>query len=247
MKLPPFLDPTKDKPKPDEPKFDSGSFVANPKPLLPVCLCLDTSWSMDPFMADLNEGIQVFFKEVEEDSKARQLLEIAIVKFGPDVQVVRDFLLFDRASQAPELSASGGTPMGAAISQAMDLLERRKGLYQSRGQEYFQPWLVVMTDGEPTDPDAVWMAAAKRISEMASNKKLSVFPIAVGPEANLSILQQFSPGRAPARLRGDLTGSNPAYRFRDFFGWLSTNAIARSESAPGEKISLTPPGWAMVD
>ena len=247
MHLPKFLEPSKEKTEADELKFGQGDFVTNPKPILPVCLCLDTSGSMFPYIKDLNEGIQAFFKDVEEDPKARHLLEIAMVRYGPDVQVVRDFLLFDRVPQAPALSADGGTPMGVAVNQALDLLESRKGLYHSRGQEYFQPWLVLMTDGEPTETNEVWTAAARRSAEMASNKKLVVFPIAVGPDANLSVLQQFSPGRVPVRLREEVTGSNPTYRFKDFFGWLSTNVIAKSVSAPGEKTPLTPIGWGDTD
>ena len=61
-----------------------------------------------------------------------------------------------------------------------------------------------MTDGIPTDPPQTVETAARRTAETASNKKLTVFPVAIGAEASLTALQRFSPNEraaAPTRLQ----------------------------------------------
>ncbi len=41
--------------------------------------------------------------------------------------------------------------MGAGVEQALNILEKRKAEYSSKGVDYYQPWMVLMTDGYPTD------------------------------------------------------------------------------------------------
>ena len=52
-----------------------------------------------------------------------------------------------------------------------------------------------------------------RVARMVESRKLTVFPIGIGPEADMGTLQRFSPGRSPLRLQG--------LKFSEFFSWLS--------------------------
>lgn len=236
MDLPKFLQNESPKSSREELKFEEIDFAAdNPTPRLPVCLCLDTSGSMAPCMDELNAGVRSFYEDVQKDPNSRHSLEIAIVTFGPEAKQVQDFQPLDQQAQPPVLVANGGTPMGEAVNLALELLERRKSLYKETGIDYYQPWLILMTDGIPTDPLQIAETAARRTAEMVKNKKLTVFPIAIGAEASLTALQQFSPVNAPQRLQ--------SHKFRQLFGWLSDNAIKKSKSVPGQDVPLTPPSW----
>ena len=138
----------------------------------------------------------------------------------------------------PVFSAGGLTPMGQATSLALDLLEARKEDYKRAGVDYYQPWMVVMTDGEPTDDIST---AAARIGSLVAGKKLTVFPIAIGADANLQVLAQLSPSRPPLRLKG--------LNFKEFFVWLSRSVSRVSQSTPGEVVPLDVQGisaWAQV-
>lgn len=236
MELPKFLQHESPKSPEEELKFEETDFASdNPTPRLAVCLCLDTSASMMPCMDELNEGVRSFYEEVQKDPNSKYSLEIAIVTFGPEAKQMRDFQPLDQQTRPPMLTANGGTPMGEAVNLALDLLEQRKKLYQENGIDYYQPWLIMMTDGIPTDPPQTVETAARRTAETASNKKLTVFPVAIGVEASLTALQRFSPVNAPQRLQG--------YKFRELFGWFSVNAINKSKSVPGQDVPLTPPSW----
>lgn len=213
----------------------TSDLTDNPTARTPVVLCLDTSASMqgDP-IDELQKGVELFYDEVGRDEIARYSAEIAIVTFGGRVDVIADL-----AEKAPlNLQASGTTPMGEAVSTALDILERRKRQYQNTGVDYFQPWLVLMTDGMPTDYIS---EAADRVSEMSNQGKLSVFPIGVGADADMDTLGRFSPKRPPLRLRG--------LSFRSFFEWLSQSVQRVSASIPGERVPLDVEGikgWSEV-
>src|SRR5262245_41936413 len=125
--------------------------VTNPTARIPVCLCLDTSESMEGEpIAELNEGVRAFLDAIKSDEIARYAAEIAIVTFGDQASKLLDFGGIER-QEMPRLYASGLTPLGAGVSLALDLLESRKREYKSAGIDYYQPWLVLMTDGMPTD------------------------------------------------------------------------------------------------
>ena len=119
--------------------------VNNPTARVPVCLCLDTSGSMDGDPIDeLNGGVRLFYEAIREDETAMYSAEISIVTFGGDAQCIADFASLEIQPDAPLLTANGMTPMGEAVNIGLDLLERRKNEYKERGVDYYQPWLVLM-------------------------------------------------------------------------------------------------------
>ena len=212
--------------------------VDNPTARVPICLVLDVSGSMEGRpIGELNEGVRLFFDAVKADEVAQYGAEICIVTFGGAVEKRLDFMAIDR-QDIPQFTAGGATPMGEAVNTALDLLDARKEDYKRAGVDYYQPWMVLMTDGEPTDSID---EASKRVAAAAGAKKLTVFPIGIGPEAKLDKLAQLSGGRAPVRLR--------ELNFREFFVWLSRSVSKVSQSTPGDAVKLDTDGmksWANI-
>lgn len=206
--------------------------VNNPTARIPVCLCLDTSGSMYGTPIDeLNEGVRLFYDAIREDETALYSAEVSIVTFGGSVaQCIVDFASLEVQPNVPTLSADGMTPMGEAVNMGLDLLEQRKEEYKARGVDYYQPWLVLMTDGAPNGDSAELSRAINRTVELVNQKKLTVFPIGIGPEADMGVLAQFSPKRPPLKLQG--------LKFREFFAWLSKSVSKTSQSTPGESVKL---------
>jgi uncharacterized protein YegL len=129
------------------------------------------------------------------------------------------------------------TPMGQAVEHALDALEARKRRLGKTGVDYYQPWLVLMTDGQPTDDIE---PAVERVQRMVREKKLTVFPIAIGASADLGALARFSAGRAPFQLRG--------FAFSEFFAWLSKSIVRVSASTLGSEVEMPPyKGWGSLD
>ena len=209
-------------------------FVDNPETRCPVILLLDTSLSMsgDPIEA-LNRGIQIFKQDVLRDTKAALSVEVAIVTFGP-IRLRQDFVTIDRFDP-PSLIADGGTPIGAAIEYALDLLEDRKETYKTNGIQYYRPWIFLITDGAPTDS---WEMAAQRLRAAEARRRLLFFSVAV-EGANMYTLGQIaSPDRPPVKLNG--------LNFGGLFEWLSTSMKRVSTSKVGEAVALPPVGWGQI-
>lgn len=212
--------------------------VENPTARVPICLVLDVSGSMGGApVEELNEGVRLFFEAIRSDDVAQYAAEICVVTFGATVTKALDFMSIEHQS-VPTLSADGATPMGEGVLLGLDLLEARKEDYKRAGVDYFQPWLVVMTDGEPTDDIST---AASRIQSLVSSKKLTVFPIGIGSAANMAKLGALSPTRPPLRLQG--------LNFKEFFTWLSRSVSRVSQSTPGESVELDVAGiqaWGKI-
>lgn len=228
--------------------------IENPTPRVPICLVLDCSPSMsgetrygsaveqtNPRPIDeLNDGVKLFYNAVKEDEIAKYSAEVAVVAFSDVVETILDFESITRVD-APILSLEmkvGGTSIGRAVEQAMTLLDRRKEEYKNAGVDYFQPWLILMTDGQPTDDSH--KDTAVDVARRINGKKLTVFPIGIGPAADMDVLAMFSPKRPPLRLRG--------LKFKEFFEWLSKSVSVTSQSTPGEEVELPSgiEGWGTL-
>ena len=211
----------------------------NPSPRLPISLVLDTSYSMNGSPIDnLNEGVRIFFDTVKDDSIAKSIIEVCVVTFGGRVDIQLDYEPVGR-QKAPCLIPSGSTPIGQAMEIALDALEERKTEYSCAGVDYFQPWLVLMTDGSPVDK---FDEAVRRTESLVRQRALSVFPIAIGNTADVDVLAQFSPMRAPFKLRG--------LCFQEFFVWLSDAALQASRRFVGDKLNLNQEDidiWAEIE
>jgi uncharacterized protein YegL len=217
----------------------------NPDPRIACVLLLDTSSSMSGQpMDELNRGFALFCDEIKKDDLAKKRAEVAVITYGGRARVEVPFTE-GRDLQPRHLTASGDTPMGAALNLALDQLAQQKQAYRQAGLEYYRPWLFVLTDGYPTDGD-VFTSAAARVRETEAGSGVSVFPIGIGPNADLEQLRGLSTRRTPVRLTG--------LSFGEFFSWLSTSLSAASASnaygatdageTTTEQIPLPPAGWA---
>lgn len=205
--------------------------VENPTPRVPVCLCLDTSGSMEGApINELNSGIELFFDAIKDDEIALYSAEISIVTFGGSERQIRDFTGLSVDDSYPNLNAFGGTPMGEAVNLALDMLEKRKNEYKNMGVDYYQPWLVLMSDGAPNGSSYELERAIERVSKEVMQRKLSVFAIGIGEWSDMEMLARFSPKRTPLKLQG--------LKFREFFAWLSQSVATTSQSMPGESVKL---------
>lgn len=212
-------------------------FVENPENRCPVILLVDTSSSMTGApMTALNSGLEAFKEAVIQDEQAALRVDVAIVSFGP-VELVQDFVTIDQFIPL-QLEAHGLTPMGEALSYALDLLENRKVTYRNNGIQYYRPWVFLITDGAP-NPDSPWQQSAERLKNAEAQRKLSFFAVGV-QGADMSILNQISPPERPPLMLNGLD-------FRSMFLWLSDSMVRVSSSTVGgDMVALPPVGWGQI-
>ncbi|EEW3669705.1 VWA domain-containing protein [Escherichia coli] len=213
--------------------FATSDFASNPEPRCPCILLLDVSGSMNGRpINELNAGLVTFRDELLADPLALKRVELGIVTFGP-VHVEQPFTSAANFFP-PILFVQGDTPMGAAITKALDMVEERKREYRANGISYYRPWIFLITDGAPTDE---WQAAANKVFRGEEDKRFAFFSIGV-QGADMKTLAQISV-RQPLPLQG--------LQFRELFSWLSSSLRSVSRSTPGTEVVLeAPKGWTSV-
>ena len=175
--------------------FNASEFSNSTKMRLPICFCLDTSGSMmgNP-IKQLNMGLSNFIASIKANDDTKAATDIAIVTFGSSVEIVMPFGKI-KDEGLPEISASTTlTPIGEGILTSLELLNARKEGYKELGIKYYQPWLVVITDGAPQGPNSManMELAIKACNELESEDKLVIFNIGVGSSVDYDILKRVS-------------------------------------------------------
>ena len=212
-------------------------FAENPEPRCPCVLLLDTSGSMQGAPIDaLNQGLLSFKDELTKNPLASRRVEVSIVTFDSNINVVQDFVTADQFTP-PILTAQGLTTMGAGIHKSLDLIQERKAQYRSNGVAYYRPWIFMITDGEPQgEPDEAIDQASQRLQSDESGKRVAFFSVGV-ENANMMRLSQLTV-RTPLKLNG--------LNFVEMFVWLSASMSAVSHSKVDEQVALPPIGWGSV-
>lgn len=221
--------------------FEDFEFADNPDPRCPVVLVLDCSSSMvEPLPGEsktpleaLNSGLDVLVTELHKDPLAKRRVEVSVITFGTNVNPPTTFNTVDNLA-LPILEPSGITSMGAAVEAALDTLEERKKSYRENGVQYYQPWVLLISDGLPTDNID---NAVSRVRELEEKKRLAFFAVGVHG-ADINVLSKFSK-RGALSLKG--------LKFDELFVWLSASQASVSASNPGDSVSIpNPSGWAEV-
>lgn len=123
--------------------------------------------------------------------------------------------------QWQDMSADGVTDLGSAFSEISKELSVAK-----MGDRALPPVIVLLTDGQPTDD---WRKGLKELMDQPWGKKAVRIGIAIGDDAEFSVIQEFigNPERKP------LVANNSATLVR-YIKWAST-AVLNAASSPSSK------------
>lgn len=102
-------------------------------------------------MDELNTGLQRIRQRHSCRSSGQVAADVAVITFARTVATVKEFGPIRESDTGLKISTSqeNETFLGEAVELALSELDSRKRTYRAHGVEYYQPWLVVMTDGVP--------------------------------------------------------------------------------------------------
>lgn len=224
---------------------------------VPICLCLDLSGSMwqgkNGFrpVDKLITALKKFVDDIKSSANGRSA-EIAIVAFVNKSVILQDFTLADQMTTAKvnklcksflpnyehldNMYRCGDLEQG--VIQSLLLLESRKDLYHKYGISYWQPMLVIMTDGVPTRGTG---ARAKRvglnalapmiqeIKERRDSRKLSVISVLCSSGVRENQAKELLQSLINEKDQVYTFDSNQPKSFDDFFLFLSMSVSAASK------------------
>lgn len=196
----------------------------------PCLLVLDTSGSMNGGpIEDLNKGLEVLQAAIAADSVAAQRLELGIVTFDSTVDTVQTFTQVN-GLELPRLAARGSTCLVDGVRSGIEMIEARKKWYRETGQNYYRPYLILITDGQP-DSDQDVEGLRRELKEGVEGKHFEFWPFGV-TGADMELLNSLSPKNKPLSIKDA--------DFQGFFKWLSASMAQVVRSRPGDKLDLDP-------
>ena len=214
-------------------------YSGNPNQRTPCVLVLDASYSMGTKvssgktrMEELNLGVKALEDALQADDAALVRVQVAIVTVGGpinDADVMLDWTDATNFTAFP-IKYGGSTPLAKGVRLALELVDEGKENLKAAGISYTRPWIIVISDGEPTDSADVWAEAVKECNAAELAKKVEIFSIGV-EGANLTKLNQIS-AKPSLMLEG--------MKFKELFVWLSSSLSAASRSRPGDELVLPP-------
>ena len=126
-------------------------------------------------------------------------------------------------SQINSLQASGGTPLGHALTAVADLLENKEQ-YPSRA---YRPFLVLASDGMPNDE---WEGPLDRLLNSERGKKATRLALSIGADADDAMLKKYIGNEEIPVIK-----ANNVDEIKRFFKCVTMSAIKSSQSAkPGQ-------------
>ncbi len=224
--------------------------IENTSTRVPVCVCIDTSGSMSnkddtgkSRIDRVKDGVDALFDAIRRDEMAKYSAEICIVGFNTEPYVVRTFstLQDDEKGKKLPIFSSGSGHIGIGVSQGLELLQARKQKYKETGTDYYQPWLIIMSDGHSTaETKAIanqnLAKAQKDVLEQEANKKLVVVPVYIG--------DKLAEDQKALRDLGGFSKKNgvqeiSSTRFADFFVWLGKSVSKVANEGDTDEVDFS--------
>ncbi len=202
-------------------RLNSAEFAKNTATRVPICLLVDTSFSMrlENRMGKINEGIKKFIHDMQNDPYAASSVELCIITFGGTAKEYIPFTEIRKVS-FEDIKPQGFTPLGEASKMAIDVVMNRLSLYDNKGITNYNPWIIIFSDGLADDTS--YKKYAKELCILQTENKWKVMTIGIGNEKNS--LSDFTPNHNVYGLK-DVDVS-------DFFDWISQSVSSLSKSRP---------------
>ena len=173
-------------------------------PHCPVILVLDTSHSMwGKGLADLKQSLQTFYRTLQNEEFLHSEIDIASVSMGDNLGMLEEFTPFrDSVLLNVNIRPKGDTPIGAALSLAMEKISAKREEYSRQGRSYVTPQLILLSDGKKSSDD--FSGIAEEIRQACAARTLFCRAIAMGDSPDYAVLKQIAGDYITTPQYGDL-------------------------------------------
>ena len=156
---------------------------------LPVYLLLDCSESMigDGVNA-VQQGMETMMRTLRADPHALETVWLSCITFDREARLL--FPLTELTEvQAPKLTVSPGTALGAALNLCADRIqaEVRRTSVAQKGD--WRPLIVLLTDGQATDDCTL---ALQRLGQNVKPRPANIYAIGCGDDVDVAQLQELT-------------------------------------------------------
>lgn len=211
-----------------EPKLPGGPIANRPLHFIFLADC-SSSMSGEKIQA-LNHAIKEAIPHMQDVAKGNPNAEVLVraIKFSSGAQWHISQPTNVDVFEWNDLSASGSTAMGRALSLVTDALKT-----PPMPERALPPVLVLISDGQPTDD---FNGGLQALMAEPWGKKAVRLAIAIGEDADIDVLQRFIGHAEIQPLQ-----ANNAQDLVNYIRWAST-AVLQAASAPASQTQSAPAG-----
>ncbi|MFD6988092.1 VWA domain-containing protein [Streptomyces sp. NPDC059943] len=210
-------------------------FVAAKARPLPVLVLADVSGSMaEPRekIDVLNECIRRMLADFASADIGRGLIHVGVIAFNQEGATLHQNLAPAARASWTDMEARGGTPLGAALTLADELLHD-ESIVPARA---FSPTLVLVSDGMPTDE---WEEALDQLLSSPKGSRANRLAVAIGPdmtEQAKAVLRRFVTDEATGVFEAQDIG-----RIQQYFRWVTVTVTQRVQSTRPDRSTVLDP------
>jgi len=173
----------------------------------------------------LNQAVSQMLESFAKEKLALVEIQVCIISFGGTAQIQMPLQsATDAHSSWQDMKTKPGTPMGAAMCLAADLIEDHDQ-FPSRA---YRPIIVLISDGLPKDD---WRAGLKRLTQESRAQKADRLAMAVGNDADEAMLQQYVNDPSKPVFHPEDAG-----RIFEFIDWLPMSITARTRREDADEL-----------
>ena len=159
-------------------------YITNTGRPLPVFLLLDVSGSMSGTKIDtLNQCVKEMIKDFQNERMSEVALKLCVITFGGSGAQLHTPLSLLKDVEFSDLTASGNTPMGAALTMASNIINDKE---QVSGKGY-RPIVVLVSDGYPNDS---WESPLEEFVNGKRTSKCEKWALGIGDGYDGNMLQK---------------------------------------------------------
>lgn len=200
-------------------------YITNTGRPLPVFLLLDVSGSMSGTKIDtLNQCVKEMIKDFQNERMSEVALKLCVITFGGSGAQLHTPLSLLKDVEFSDLTASGNTPMGAALTMVSNIINDKE---QVSGKGY-RPIVVLVSDGYPNDS---WESPLEEFVNGKRTSKCEKWALGIGDGYDGNMLQKFL-GYTDKKV----FDASVAKEITKFFKFVTLSTIARSKSVDPNSI-----------
>ncbi|MEV4638071.1 hypothetical protein AB0J80_12040 [Actinoplanes sp. NPDC049548] len=137
--------------------------------LLPVYMVADESFSMNDYIANLNEGLAQLHDALLGEPMAAAKVRFTILGFSDDVQLRLAMADLRRENQLPQLMARDRTAYGKVFEDLRARIPADVASLKGQGYTVHRPAVFFLSDGQPTDGNG-WRRVRDQLVDQAQTK-----------------------------------------------------------------------------
>ncbi|MHB1930041.1 MAG: vWA domain-containing protein, partial [Acidimicrobiales bacterium] len=208
--------------------------------VFPFYLCLDASSSMAGAPVEsVNRQLPLLRSAVGEDPAVAEVIRFGVVTFNDVAETTLPLSDLSMVEGVPPVVATGRTSYAAAFDHLRQTIEDDYHASRGRGDRWYRPAVIFVSDGRPTDDRERWQAAHSRLTDTGWKRHPNILAFGFG-DADPSVLAHVSE-RKPNRAFIAAEGAEPANVVPELLSGLIQSIVSSSASVYSGEAQLVPP------